>query len=73
MALDNSVLIEEGISESTVQELKEMGHTKIKLLKGFHREAFGRGQVIRVHYDGGKRVYSAGSDMRGDGQAVPLL
>ncbi|KAK6514859.1 hypothetical protein TWF506_007221 [Arthrobotrys conoides] len=73
MALDNSVLVEEGIAESTVEELRMMGHTKIKLLKGFDREVFGRGQVIRVHYEGGRRVYSAGSDMRGDGQAAPLL
>ncbi|KAK6337547.1 hypothetical protein TWF730_002944 [Orbilia blumenaviensis] len=73
MALDNSVLIEDGIPESTVEELKRMGHTKIELVKGPKREAFGRGQIIRVHYDKGRRVYSAGSDMRGDGQAAPLL
>ncbi|EPS39402.1 hypothetical protein H072_6812 [Dactylellina haptotyla CBS 200.50] len=73
MTLDNSVLIEEGIPESTVEELRKMGHTGIKQVKGFAREVFGRGQIIRVHYDEGRRVYSAGSDMRGDGQATPLI
>ena len=34
---------------------------------------FGRGQIIRLHYDEGQRVYSAGSDPRGDGMAFPLL
>ncbi|KAK6500401.1 hypothetical protein TWF481_010745 [Arthrobotrys musiformis] len=73
MALDNSVLVEEGVDESTVEELRAMGHTKIKLVRGIHRQVFGRGQAIRVHYDGGRRVYSAGSDMRADGLAAPLL
>ncbi|KAF3941006.1 Gamma-glutamyltranspeptidase [Dactylella cylindrospora] len=73
MALDNSVMIEDGIPESTVEELRKMGHTGAQLVKGNERAVFGRGQIIRVHYDEGRRVYSAGSDMRGDGQAVPLL
>ncbi|KAF3913363.1 Gamma-glutamyltranspeptidase [Dactylellina cionopaga] len=73
MTLGNLVLIEDGIPESTVEELRKMGHANIQHTKGFKREVFGRGQVIRVHYDEGRRVYSAGSDMRGDGHAVPLL
>ncbi|EWC48889.1 hypothetical protein DRE_00194 [Drechslerella stenobrocha 248] len=73
MALDNMLLIEDGIPESTVEELKKLGHNSARIVKGVDREVFGRGQVIRVNYDGGRRVYSAGSDMRGDGHAVPLL
>ncbi|KAK6530368.1 hypothetical protein TWF694_003724 [Orbilia ellipsospora] len=73
MSFNNTILVEDGIPESTVEQLRKMGHTGIKHVKGFGREIFGRGQIIRVHYDEGRRVYSAGSDMRGDGQAVPLL
>ncbi|KAJ6257359.1 Gamma-glutamyltranspeptidase [Drechslerella dactyloides] len=73
MALDNSLLIEEGIPEETVETLRKMGHKGTRIVKGFEREVFGRGQAIRVHYDKGLRVHSAGSDMRGDGHAVPLL
>lgn len=53
--------------------MKEKGHTDVSIIKGFERGIFGRGQVIRVHYQEGKRIYSAGSDPRGDGMAVPLL
>ncbi|QSS64472.1 gamma-glutamyltranspeptidase [Histoplasma capsulatum] len=53
------------------EELKELGHN-VEVLKGFKRGMFGRGQVIRCHYDEQKRVYSAGSDMRGDGEAFPV-
>lgn len=64
------VYLEEGISESVAEELKRMGHP-VKLLRSFDRSKFGRGQVIRCHTDQGKTVYSAGSDMRGDGAAFP--
>lgn len=64
------VLLEEGIPEETVQELKKMGHD-VQVVKGSARSVFGRGQVIRRHVDDGKGVWSAGSDMRGDGMAVP--
>ncbi|OJD23841.1 gamma-glutamyltransferase [Blastomyces percursus] len=69
--LDRMVYLEEGIEESVVEELRRLGH-KVEVLKGFKRGMFGRGQVIRCHSDEGKMVYSAGSDMRGDGAAVPV-
>lgn len=72
--VDRTVYIEEGISENVVRELEEMGHG-VKVVTGMGRSLFGRGQIIRVHHDStdGQRVYSAGSDMRGDGNAAPLL
>jgi gamma-glutamyltranspeptidase/glutathione hydrolase len=68
--LDRTIFIEEGISESAIQGLKDLGHT-VRELTGFKRGQFGRGQVIRCHYDDGKVIYSAGSDPRGDGCAFP--
>ncbi|KAJ5740040.1 hypothetical protein N7533_012824 [Penicillium manginii] len=69
---DRTVYVEEGISEATVEGLRNLGH-KVEVLAGWKRAMFGRGQVIRLHYDEGKPVYSAGSDQRGDGMAFPLL
>lgn len=66
-----TIFIEEGISEEAVEGLRKLGH-KIKVLRAWERGMFGRGQVIRCHYDNGKLVYSAGSDPRGDGMAIPL-
>ncbi|KAK2768658.1 hypothetical protein FQN54_000514 [Arachnomyces sp. PD_36] len=68
--LDRTIFIEEGISEESVKGLKDLGHN-INVLTGFKRGQFGRGQVIRCHYDNGRIVYSAGSDPRGDGCAFP--
>ncbi|KAK6359074.1 hypothetical protein TWF696_000242 [Orbilia brochopaga] len=73
MVLDQSLMLEEGISAETAEALTKMGHTGVRIVKGFERELFGRGQAIQVHSDKGLRVYSAGSDMRGDGHAVPLI
>ncbi|KAL1877510.1 hypothetical protein Daus18300_002498 [Diaporthe australafricana] len=72
--VDRTVYIEEGIGEDVVRELEGMGH-EVKIVRGMDRSLFGRGQIIRVLHDpvGGQRVYSAGSDMRGDGNAAPLL
>lgn len=72
--IDNTVYLEEGISEEVGRELAQMGH-EVKFVRGMGRSLFGRGQVIRVLHDpvDGTRVYSAGSDMRGDGFAGPLL
>ena len=66
------VYLEEGISERTVEGLRKMGHN-VQVLSGWERGMFGRGQVIRVHHDEGKLVYSGGSDLRGDGMSIPLL
>ncbi|OKL63909.1 hypothetical protein UA08_00617 [Talaromyces atroroseus] len=68
----NTVYVEDGITEETVEGLRKLGHD-ITVLKDFKRDMFGRGQLIRVNYDDGQLVYSAGSDPRGDGQAIPLL
>lgn len=72
--VDNTVYLEDGISEEVGKELERMGH-EIKYVRGMERSLFGRGQVIRVHSDpvDCTRVYSAGSDMRGDGNAGSLL
>ncbi|KAH0563366.1 hypothetical protein GP486_002056 [Trichoglossum hirsutum] len=69
--LDKTIYIEEGISDEVVEALKGLGH-EVQVLKGWKRGMFGRGQVIRVHNENGQVVYSAGSDPRGDGMAVPL-
>ncbi|KAH0613527.1 uncharacterized protein H6S33_005413 [Morchella sextelata] len=64
------VQIEEGISEETVEKLRNLGHNVV-VVTGWSRGVFGRGQVIRVkHCPDGKRILSAGSDLRGDGHAV---
>ncbi|KAL1998961.1 hypothetical protein VTN02DRAFT_5275 [Thermoascus thermophilus] len=68
--LDRSVYVEEGISEEAIEGLKKLGH-QVQVRKGWKRGMFGRGQIIRCHYDDGKLVYSAGSDPRGDGMAIP--
>ncbi|KAK1752293.1 gamma-glutamyltranspeptidase [Echria macrotheca] len=72
--VDNTVYVEEGIDEGVVKALSELGH-EVRVVTGMGRALFGRGQVIRVHHDPveGRRIYSAGSDMRGDGAAVPLI
>ncbi|KAJ6116071.1 Gamma-glutamyltranspeptidase [Penicillium sp. IBT 18751x] len=69
---DRTICVEEGISEEAVEGLRRLGH-QIEVLTGWKRSMFGRGQVIRLHYDEGQQVYSAGSDPRGDGLAFPML
>ena len=69
--LASTVYLEEGISEETAKELRQLGH-KVEIWKGWARGIFGRGQVIRVHAEDGQTVYSAGSDPRADGAAVPF-
>ncbi|GAB1200909.1 nucleophile aminohydrolase [Aspergillus pseudonomiae] len=70
--VDRSVYIEEGISDEAVEGLKRLGH-QVKVLSGWERGMFGRGQIIRCHHDDGQLIYSAGSDQRGDGMAIPVL
>ena len=69
------VFLEEGIADDVVERLGigegGLGHDVV-VIRGWDRERFGRGQVIRCHYDGGRVVYSAGSDPRGDGGAFPV-
>ncbi|KAF2458741.1 gamma-glutamyltranspeptidase [Lineolata rhizophorae] len=68
---DATVYIEEGIRDHVAVELVRKGHV-VKWANGFARGVFGRGQVIRAHEEEGTRVWSSGSDPRGDGAAVPL-
>ena len=65
------VNLEAGIGEDVVGALKKMGYA-VNLLDGRKRSLFGRGQVIRLKEvkveEGCKvRVWSGGSDLRGDG------
>lgn len=69
---DRTIFAEEGISEATVNGLRQLGH-QIEVVRGYKRAVFGRGQIIRLHHDEGDLVHSAGSDPRGDGMAFPLL
>jgi gamma-glutamyltranspeptidase / glutathione hydrolase len=68
--LDMTVYLEEGISEEVRDRLKSMGH-QAEIVKDYGRSLFGRGQLIRSHVDDGIQVFSAGSDLRGDGAAYP--
>ncbi|OSS54308.1 hypothetical protein B5807_00113 [Epicoccum nigrum] len=68
---DATIYLEEGIEEEVVEELRALGHN-VKQLNGYGRGMFGRGQIIRRHVDDGVTVWSGGSDLRGDGAAVPL-
>jgi len=75
------VRVEEGIGGGKYdgkvhKALEAKGHMVIPI-EGYERAAFGRGQIIMVGYDkedgmegAGRRVYSAGSDLRADGCAV---
>ena len=68
---NGQVFFEDGISEDTIQTLKSMGHhVESKPLESFERSHFGRRQIIRR--DPATGVLIAGSDMRADGQAVPV-
>ncbi|KAL2152505.1 hypothetical protein VTH82DRAFT_5689 [Thermothelomyces myriococcoides] len=69
------VYVEEGMPDEAVRRLRELGHP-VKILGGWGgmgRQMFGRGQIIRWTVDpvDGTGVWSAGSDMRGDGAAYP--
>ena len=68
--MDRTVYLEDGIKPDVVEGLRKLGH-EVEVVKGVERGLFGRGQVIRAHYDDGQVVYSAGSDPRGDGAAFP--
>ncbi|KAL8782590.1 MAG: hypothetical protein Q9213_005268 [Squamulea squamosa] len=68
---DRTVYLEEGIGEDVAGGLRDLGH-EVEILRGWKRGVFGRGQVIRCHEEDGMWVYSAGSDPRGDGAAMPV-
>ncbi|RYP61894.1 hypothetical protein DL770_009686 [Monosporascus sp. CRB-9-2] len=71
--LDLAVYCEEGMPEETVEGLRRLGH-RVEVVTGSKRSLFGRGQIIRWSVDPVEKmgVWSAGSDMRGDGAAYPL-
>ncbi|KAI5955248.1 hypothetical protein KGF54_001809 [Candida jiufengensis] len=69
------VQIEEGVGEKTIEELKALGHT-VEVMTDYKRQMVGRGQIIKSEGKNGQSgglIYAAGSDMRGDGAAVPFV
>lgn len=67
--INGEVYFEEGISEETMNRLREMGHDA-RLATGFQRSMLGRGQVIqKINDTSGQTVWAAGSDPRADGHA----
>jgi len=65
--VDGRVALEEGIPDTVMADLAEMGHP-VMPVSGFERSVFGRGQVILRDPDSG--VLCAGSDPRADGCAM---
>ncbi|KAJ6155831.1 gamma-glutamyltranspeptidase [Penicillium chermesinum] len=67
-----TISIEDGIEETVVQGLKALGHN-VECLSEHDRKKFGRGQIIRRYVDPvtKTRVWSGGTDLRGDGCAMP--
>lgn len=70
---DRTVYLEDGVPQESFDKLTTMGH-KVEHVANYARGLFGRGQVIRWHVDEQEQegVWSAGSDPRGDGAAVPF-
>lgn len=64
----HSVLLEEGYSKATAEELRRMGHQCTDNVGGRARQIFGRGQIIRRNPQTG--VLAGGSDPRADGQVL---
>ncbi len=62
-----SVAIEEGMPDELLSDLARRGHP-LRLVSGYERALFGRGQIIRRDPDSG--VLTAGSDPRADGCAM---
>ncbi|KAK3753829.1 hypothetical protein QZH41_016733 [Actinostola sp. cb2023] len=74
-SLNSQVCLEEGIPESTITGLKELGHKVKGPIRGHSRSLFGKGQIIakkKGRANGGREraVYWAGSDPRADGMAI---
>ena len=70
-SLMDTIFLEDGIDEKAKKGLTALGHN-VEMLGGFERGKFGRGQVIRCHVEDGRNIFSAGSDPRGDGAALPV-
>ena len=76
---DSVVMVEEGIPTETISQLKTLGHSVQGPVMGYNRTVFGRGQIIQQLLKKSKgrnsdgeivRVWSSGSDGRGDGMAL---
>lgn len=65
--LAGGVALEEGLAQSTVQDLQRRGHS-VFLVEGYGRRVFGGGQVIQRDPDTG--ILHGGSDPRKDGCAI---
>lgn len=67
-----TVQVEHGMSDEVIAQLQRLGH-RTETVSAFSRAVFGRGQIIRWTVDPleGTGVWSAGSDLRGDGAAYP--
>ncbi|XP_020609550.1 uncharacterized protein LOC110048105 isoform X1 [Orbicella faveolata] len=70
-----TVFLEEGISESVVKKLTELGHSVTYPVSGHSRSVFGRGQIIArksapCKTGPNRSVYWSGSDPRADGLVV---
>ena len=67
-----NVNLEQGIGNHVALGLGARGYRVVRVA-GRQRSMFGRGQVIKANQGHDKqRIYSAGSDPRGDGSAVPM-
>lgn len=66
------VRVEEGIDEEVFEHLKRLGHV-VNFVSGHAREVFGRSQCIKNLSQDGNVRWAAGSDLRGDGAAVPQI
>lgn len=62
----SKVMIEEGVSDSVLQELRAKGH-ELDVVSGYARDIVGRGQIILKNDSG---FWEAGSDGRADGLAL---
>ncbi|KAK6857416.1 gamma-glutamyltranspeptidase [Apiospora arundinis] len=69
---EGEVMDRTGMSEDTIEGLRKLGH-EVVVLTEQERGMFGRGQIIRWSVDAVENmgIWSAGSDMRGDGAAYP--
>lgn len=72
-AMTWEVSTEEGLPEETAEGLRKLGHN-VTMVRDHRRSLFGKGQIIRSSRDpvDNIHVWSAGSDLRGDGAAYPL-
>ncbi|KAI0053375.1 gamma-glutamyltranspeptidase [Auriscalpium vulgare] len=71
--INSEVYFEEGIDLETIESLRKCGHDA-RLLTGFARGMFGRGQIIQKIKDkSGQTVWAAGSDLRADGHAAAQI